>query len=175
MAKNSMQQIQKDEKKIIAELSKNSNKSINEIAKSCNFSRQKVWRIIKNLEKNNTIWGYVAVTDDEKLDKQEFIVLIKRTNNPIEGDIVDKFINRDVEKDAMQAEVEINTSIYVNGVFDWVICFSASDIRCAKRFCEGLNRQFSGHIQETFLLEKMFATKKCGIKNPEVSKIKDFF
>ena len=68
MAKNSIRQIEEDEKQILLELSKNANKSINEIAKTCGFSRQKVWRIIKNLEKNNTIWGYVAVIDEEKQD-----------------------------------------------------------------------------------------------------------
>ena len=69
-----MKQIEEDEKKIIKELQNNANKSINEIAKKCGFSRQKVWRIIKNLENNNTIWGYVAVTNEEKLDHKEYIV-----------------------------------------------------------------------------------------------------
>jgi len=49
MAKNSRKQIMMDEIRIIDQLSKNANKSINEIAKACGFSRQKGWRIIKNL------------------------------------------------------------------------------------------------------------------------------
>jgi len=52
MSKSSEEQIQIDERKIIDELRANSNKSINEIAEKLGFSRQKAWRIVKNLEKN---------------------------------------------------------------------------------------------------------------------------
>ena len=69
MAKNSVKQIEQDEKKILEELSKNANKSINDIAEKCGFSRQKVWRVINNLEKNHAIWGYTAVVDEKKINK----------------------------------------------------------------------------------------------------------
>jgi len=39
MAKNSRQQIEEDERKIIQELLRNANKSINEIAINCGFSK----------------------------------------------------------------------------------------------------------------------------------------
>ena len=45
MAKNSVKQIEQDEKKILEELKENANKSINDIAEKCGFSRQKVWRV----------------------------------------------------------------------------------------------------------------------------------
>ncbi len=64
MAKSSREQLDKDERKILAELQKNSNESIDTIAKHCGFSRQKVWRTIKQLEKNRMIWGYTAIIDD---------------------------------------------------------------------------------------------------------------
>ena len=83
MSKNSREQIDADEKKVIRELQKNSKESIDKIAKRCGFSRQKVWRIIKRLEKNKTIWGYYAVVDNEKLDMKRYIMLIKRSNKPI--------------------------------------------------------------------------------------------
>ena len=56
MPKSSKKQIDADEKKVKRELKKNSKESIDKIAKKCEFSRQKVWRIIKRLEKNKTIW-----------------------------------------------------------------------------------------------------------------------
>jgi DNA-binding Lrp family transcriptional regulator len=55
MVKNSREQLDKDERKIITELQKNSNESTDAIAKHCGFSRQKVWRTIKQLEKNHII------------------------------------------------------------------------------------------------------------------------
>jgi len=175
MAKNSIKQIEKDEKKVLDELSKNANKSVNEIAKICGFSRQKVWRIIKNLEKNDTIWGYVAVTDEEKLEKQSYVVLIKITNQPIEKKVVDRIIKRDMEEKAKGLEIDIVSSVYTNGIYDWMICIEATNIRDAKKFCEGLKKEFSGFLQDVNLLSKMFSIKKCGIENPEIEKLRDFF
>ena len=175
MAKNSMKQIREDEKKILKELQKNANKSINEIAKKCKFSRQKVWRIIKNLEKNNTIWGYMAVIDEEKLNMQGYVVLIKRSNQPLTKELVNKIIERNIEENLENSNAEIISSSYTNGIFDWIICFRAQDIKGAKRFCESLNKLFEGYIQEIYLLEKMFPVKKCGLPNPEIDKLSDFF
>ena len=61
MPKSSKDQIDADEKKIIKELQKNSKESIDKIAKKCGFSRQKVWRVIKRLEKNKTIWDIMQL------------------------------------------------------------------------------------------------------------------
>jgi DNA-binding Lrp family transcriptional regulator len=63
MVKVSREQINKDEKKILAELQKDAQKGIDMLAKRCGFSRQKVWRIVKRLEKNRMIWGYTAIVD----------------------------------------------------------------------------------------------------------------
>jgi len=49
MAKSSSEQIEQDEIKVLNALEQHSKDSVDEIAKSCGFSRQKVWRIIKNL------------------------------------------------------------------------------------------------------------------------------
>jgi hypothetical protein len=103
------------------------------------------------------------------------MVLIKRTNTPLDKKIVDKIVERELDKESSKFGVETLTSLYVNGIYDWVICFYANDIRDAKRFCEKLNKTFEGYILETHLLEKMFAAKKSGILNPEISKLRDFF
>jgi DNA-binding Lrp family transcriptional regulator len=175
MAKNSKKQILRDERRILKELTKNANKSINEIAKTCSFSRQKVWRIIKNLEKTNTIWGYTAIIDAEKQEKKGFIVLIKRTNAPMSKEIVEKIVRRDITKKSKSQEIEIVSSIYTNGPYDYLICFNAPTLKDAKRFVESLHKTFEGHIAEAQLLEELFPVEKCGITNPEVGKLKDFF
>ena len=175
MAKNSVQQIEEDEKKILSELAKNANNSINEIAKNCGFSRQKVWRIIKNLEKNNTIWGYVAVIDEEKQDKKQYIILIKRTNRPLTKELIKRITSRELAKGSEKSGIEIVNSIYTNGEYDWIICFNAPTIKEAKGFVEKLNKLFEGHIDKIYLLEKMFSAEKCGISNPEIGKLDDFF
>ena len=174
MAKNSTKQIIEDERKIIKELLKNASNSVNEIAKNCGFSRQKVWRIIKNLEKNNTIWGYVAIVDNEKLNKKSFVILIKRTNKPIEDKTVNTIINQELQKLMDKTDIEIVQSSYLNGIYDWMICITARDIKQAKIFCEKLNRLYEGILSELIILERMFVARKCSIINPEIKKLKEF-
>lgn len=97
MVKVSVQQIDEDEKKVIAELTKNSNQSIDQLAKRCRFSRQKIWRIIKKLEKNQTIWGYHAVVDYEKLHLKPYLLLIKKSHHPVR-ELIDTIISHEVEQ-----------------------------------------------------------------------------
>ena len=164
-----------DEKRVIAQLSKNANKSINEIAKNCKFSRQKVWRIIKNLEKNNTIWGYAAVIDERKHYLKGYMVLIKRTNQPLTKEIIETITKRELMKRAAKEGITTTTSIYTNGVYDWIICFVAKDTKDAKRFVEDINTVFQGYISEVQLLEELFVAEKCGIQNPDMDELKHFF
>ena len=76
MPKNSKEQIKEDEKKVMEQLINNSNESIDKISKKCGFSRQKVWRIIKRLEKSKKIWGYTAIISENDLEMKDYILLI---------------------------------------------------------------------------------------------------
>jgi len=174
MPKRSKKQIQSDETIILKELEKNANKSINEIAKKCSFSRQKVWRIIKRLEKNNTIWGYVTIVDDEKQDLNSYFVLIKRTSQPLTKELLENITKRKLENNTKKLGIVIESSFYLNGSYDWAICLNAEDIKQVKKFCESLNVIYKGHIQEIQLLENMFTIKKCGVTNPEIDKLNEF-
>lgn len=175
MAKNSKKQIRKDEKKIINELLVNSNKSINEIANNCGFSRQKVWRIIKNLEKDQTIWGYTSVINEEKLEKNSYIILIKRTSKPVAKNLVKSIVDRDMEKKANELGILIRDSVYTNGYFDWIINLEAENKKDANKFSENLKKLYEGFIKEIYLLDQMFTIKKSGITNPNHKEIEKFF
>jgi DNA-binding Lrp family transcriptional regulator len=173
MGKTSKKQMTRDENKVLSLLEKNAKESIDIIAKKCGFSRQKVWRIIKRLEKNKTIWGYTAITDTEHLGLQNYIVLINKTSEPVEK-LVDLIISREFEKKAKEMKITISQSEYLHGVYDWVICFSATDIKQAKRFCELLNTTYHRHIKNLELIERIFSIKKYGVNNPNMKKLKEF-
>ena len=175
MAKNSVKQIEKDEIRILDELTKNANKSINDIAEKCGFSRQKVWRVIKNMEKNHTIWGYTAVVDEEKLDKKSYIMLMKRTNKPVSEKLKNDIITRELANRLKKLGIEMTNSIFTHGIYDWVICFNANDIRQAKTMVEIYNQLYEGYVSEIHLLEKMFSAVSCGVTNPDIKKLDDFF
>ena len=174
MVKSSMLQIDEDERKILKELKKNANRSVNEIAERCGFSRQKVWRIIRRLEKDKTIWGYTAVTDDEKKGLSSYIVLIKRTTRPTDKKLVDLIISRKLEDIIQGTKVFIDTTMYIHGEYDWVICFKAENLKTAKIFCDVLLKTYLLYIKEIKLLEVLFPIRVQGILNPDYEKLNEF-
>ena len=175
MPKNSNEQIEQDEKKILDELLKNANKSINEIAQSLGFQRQKVWRIVKNLENNNTIWGYVAVLDQQKLNRRRFVMLIKRSNKPVSEDSINQIISREMAQKVKKMGVRFINSVLLNGTYDWLVSFTADNIKTAKNLVELYYKACDGLISEIHLNEYMFPVLYDGIQNPEIEKLKDFF
>jgi len=173
MPKTSKKQIDVDEKKVIAELQKNSKESIDKIAKKCKFSRQKVWRIIKRLEKSKTIWGYFAVVDNEKLKVKRFVMLIKRTNKPM-TDAIEKIIDLTMHKKGQDLGINILCSGYLHGCYDWLFIFTAPDIKNVKKFSEVLSREYNELIGNIDILEDIFTVKKCGMVNPNLDKLREF-
>ena len=173
MSKSSQKQIENDEKEVIRELQKNSKESIDKLAKNCGFSRQKVWRIIKRLEENKTIWGYHAVVDHEKLDLIHYLILIKKSTQPVEH-TANVIISREIERKADEIGISIETSHYLHGCYDWQICFTAENIVMAKRFCEALNTTYAPSIKKLKLLEIIFPVKESGIQNPHLEGLKTF-
>jgi len=71
--------------------------------------------------------------------------------------------------------VKLITSMFTNGKYDWLIHFNANNIRDAKLFVESLSRIFGEYLDETVLLEKLFMIENCGIPNPEMKKLRDFY
>lgn len=172
MAKVSLEQITNDEKKVIQELEEHAKDSIDTIAKRCRVLRQKVWRIIKKLEGNQTIWGYHAVVDTEQLNLKNYYLLIKKSNQPMSS-ILDTIFSRDIEKNAKEVGVHIYESIYLHGFFDWIVMFTATDIKHAKKFSEQFNRMYHSYVSESFLIEQIFPIKICGIQNLNMKKLKE--
>ncbi len=175
MPKNSKKQIVNDEQEVLHELQKDARQSPHEIAKKCGFSRQKVWRIIKKLENDNVIWGYTAIIDEKKQDMKLYMVLVKRTNLPISGEIIKRVTSGDFKRIADSIGIIITSSFYLNGVYDCLVVFHASDLGKAKQFCEVLNKSFTGFIAELSLLEVIFTNRNHGILNPEKDRIKEYF
>jgi Lrp/AsnC family transcriptional regulator len=176
MPRSSKEQIGLDEKKLIRELEKNAKESIDEIAKNCGFSRQKVWRVVKRLEKNKTIWGYITVVDDEKLDLKQYFVLIKRTSKTAPKEKLDLVIGRELKKESAEIGVDVESSYYVHGSFDWLLCITASNVRQVKKFCNLFNTLFAeGYVSDVQVLEVIFPVEKNRIVNPNIEELKDMF
>ncbi len=168
MPKASREQIADDEKKILRELQKNSKENIDKIAKRCGFSRQKVWRVIKRLEKNKTIWGYSAIVDNEKVDLTHYTMLVKRTIVPVDEKLRNMISKEELDEYFPELNITLEDCLYVNGKYDWIISFTAPGIKEMKKFCEKLLRKFSEHMGAYDVLETIGTIEKQGIKNPSI-------
>ena len=129
---------------------------------------------MNKLEDSKKVWGYTAVTDEEKLGLKKFFILIKRTTNPLSNDLAEKIISREVEKKALDEGIEIDNSFFVHGKYDWIICFTAQNIKYAKKFSDLIQRSYQGYIAEVVLLENLFPIRYNGILNPYKEKLKEF-
>jgi DNA-binding Lrp family transcriptional regulator len=174
MAKNSKEQIEQDEKKILSELVKNSNENIETIAKHCGFSRQKTWRFIKRLEAKKLIWGYTAVFDEEKIGQQHFMLMIKRTSKQLEEKTINTIVSRRLEDLVAEIGVTIESSAYVHGEYDWILTFTAEDIKQAKKFSDSVVALHPGVIEKMTILQTLIFIRKQYILNPDKKKLKDF-
>ncbi len=175
MSKSSKKQINEDEKKLLKVLQENSADNIENIAKKCGFSRQKLWRIKKRLEKNKTIWGYHAVVDEEKLGLKRYLILIKRTNNPLSAKHLDTITSRKLKQATSKLGINIECSYFLHGSYDWFFCVTAESIREVKRVIEVLTRLLSDAISEVQVQEVIFPVEKNNFTNPDLDQIKEFF
>lgn len=175
MAKSSQDKIEEDAHLILDELQDNSENSINEIAKKYGFSRQKVWRIKKQLEENKTIWGYTAIIDYQKQDLKFFVLLIKRTINPVDQQLAEKIVSRDIESQLKEMGCNIVSSIYTNGSYDWIITFTCKELKEAKKCSELFIKWYSKYIEKIELIEELFPCKIQNIKNPNIKDLNKIF
>lgn len=175
MPKSSRKQIDLDEKKVIAELQKNAKESIDVIAKKCGFSRQKVWRIIKRLEDSKSIWTYHAVIDAEKMDLHRYILLLKRTTNPIPAEQLEMTIKGDLDKMLTEMGITVESAYYLNGCYDFALNVSAHNVKDLKKLTETVNKLFREFIAEIEVLEVIFPMVQCGSFNPNIKELRNFF
>ncbi len=173
MSKTSKKQIEVDEKKVIEQLQKNCMENLDLFAKKCGFSRQKVWRIIKNLERDKIVWGYTAIVDNDSLQKKHYILLMKRNAQKISPKIVDILLSRYFEEVVNKLGITIETSSYVHGEYDWIATFLASDIVHAKKFSELVKTTYPETFQRIDLVETLFDIKRQNIFNPDTEKFKE--
>jgi Lrp/AsnC family leucine-responsive transcriptional regulator len=173
MIKKSEEQQQKDERKILYELQNNSQVTSETIAQRYGLSKQEVLRIVKKLEERHIIWGYTAIIDNEKINQKQFMVFIKRTNRSLGENIIDKIDSLQLEDLALPLGVSIESSYFVHGNYEWIICFIAQDINQAKKFCDTLNREFPGIIQEFCLQQVLYCVRDHFIFNPDRKKLRD--
>jgi DNA-binding Lrp family transcriptional regulator len=173
MTKTSKDQILLDEIKVMDALEKNSKDSVDEIAKSCKFSRQKVWRIIKDLEKRKIIWGYTAITDEEVKNLKHFTVLVNRTNIPVDDTFRNEVVSALIDG-KVAGPVKVENIYLTHGISDWIFTFYTPDIISAKKFVEDAFKRYNKYVKGFTLIETLFPIRKQGLKNPQINNLVEY-
>ena len=158
---------------VINILEKDAKKSIDEISKKCGFSRQKVWRIITELEKEKLIWGYTAVVDELVKKKKHFTVLVKKNPAAINNELLQEIIHKKID-DQYADLVTIENIYYTHGICDYVLTFYAADIYSAKKFTQALFNRLNYYVKEFTIIETLFPVRKQGMKNPRIKQLAEY-
>jgi DNA-binding Lrp family transcriptional regulator len=160
--------------KILDALIGNARQPSIELSKKTKLSRQTVQKTIRKLEEEHVVWGYQVIYDEEKKGISNYLILIKRTTKPLDEKLVDKIISRKLEEMASKIGVKVVNSLYCHGIYDWVLSFTATNVRIAKKFAEQIKVMYTDYIAEVHLLETLFFARKQGILNPDLDNLKEF-
>jgi DNA-binding Lrp family transcriptional regulator len=171
MDEDNITQISKSEEKILNELQKNCRLNLDEIGKKCGCSRYKVGRFIKKLEENNTILGYTAIINPNKTNFKHYILLIKRTTQPLEDELIKKLPLLSGNDLVPGIKINLEDTLYVHGNFDWVMTFTALDISYAKDFCNKILKYYRNYVESIELLETIGPIRKNGFRISKSDKI----
>jgi DNA-binding Lrp family transcriptional regulator len=163
----------KDEARVLTLLQEDAKKSIDEIAKKCGCSRQKVWRIIKQLEAKHIIWGYTTVADGHARNLKHFLVLVKRNSVPLDPSIHKEMIEKRID-DNPAGLVKVESIYYTHGTYDFVIIFFAPDIIMAKKFVDHTFERLNKFLESYTILETLVPIRKMGMKNPLIKDMVDY-
>ena len=102
------------------------------------------------------------------------IFMAKRTTKKVEDDTINEIVSRKLEKVVAEIGITIENSSYVHGEYDWVITFTAEDIRQAKKFSDTFVAMHPGYIEKVTIMQTLMCIKKQYVLNPEKMKLKEF-
>jgi DNA-binding Lrp family transcriptional regulator len=169
--------LEQDEIIVLDILEHHAKESIEEIAKRCGFSRQKVWKIIKHLEENKTIWGYCAVADEEAENLKHFVLLLKRTiisfNDTTRKEVIEEDL-MDLLPTELKNLVKVENVYFTHGRYDAVVTFYAPNLVTGKKVLDSISRNLSKYFEEYILLETLFPIRKQGLKNPQIKILAEY-
>lgn len=145
-------------------------RSTREIAKELKCHRQRVWRKKKELEEEKVIWGYTAVIDDTKLKYGLYQLMIKC--KPMTQKLVETLIKRIVGGESKKQNVIVKDMLYVNGEYDFILCFSAPDHTTARRYYNAVRIAYQKYLLEKPVMVNVdFPLIREGKINPELKKL----
>ena len=163
-----------DEMNVLYALEQNAKENIDDLAKKCGFSRQKAWRIIKQLETSHKIWGYTAIFDAETQGLRKFMLSIKRSGKTLDKKSMTEIAYDRLDKTISNLGITIESSYYLHGEYDWILIFIAKNLQDAKKFTDIILGAYPGIVEKADLSQILFIQRDHRIANPDHQKLKEF-
>lgn len=162
-----------ENQEVLNELLADCRQSTSAIATSCGITKQRVWKKIKELENDHTIWRYSSVINETKIGCTLYMALVKM--GPLVRKTAEKIIERHKDSQAVgRGHVQLIESCFLNGIYDWMVMFAAKNIADAKKYCAFLQTVYGDFIKHVELLEIMFPAMRSGTVNPEIQQLQEF-
>lgn len=173
MSKNSKMTVEKSKENILSLLKTKGNISDFSISRKLECSRQKVWRIRKELEESSVIWGYSIVLDQKKINRKDFVILLKRSEKLMNEQCAMSLIVKEFNDLIENKLIEIESIMCLYGVFDLMLSINSLDVLSVKSFISEIKSSYGDYFEKIIMLESLEVLKKNYIKNPKLLEKKD--
>lgn len=170
MIKSDRDQKETDENKVLTELMKNAKENIDTIAKNCGLSSQKVWRMMRQLEKDQKIWGYSPVIDNTTQNLEKFILFIKRSQMKHDPKDIAEIVENLLAVIKKELGITMISSYLLYGEYDCIMLFTAKNIVQAKKFYEVIMKKYP-EKQSIQMSQVLFTVRENYIVNPNIIKM----
>jgi DNA-binding Lrp family transcriptional regulator len=163
--KKSNKEINGNDKKILDAIIGNARQTAVELSNKTGLSRQTINKIINQLEKNQTIWGYNSIINLKVIGKKRFILLIK-TSPGLTKEKFLKILPKEPHELFGIIGVKLTYVGITHGPFDRIVIFTADGIVQASKFMRLLKVKYKEFIDDIILIEELMTIRSCGIINP---------
>ena len=135
--------------------------------KELEISRSTIKKVIKNFEKDNTIWGYSPIVDVTKLGKKVYMILFKIKPSMYKN-FKKVFKHADINVNNPNNDIYFISSGYTQGHYDFYMKVIAEDIVTVKFYVDNVVSDYSTDIESYEILRELLPIRKCGKVNPEL-------
>jgi DNA-binding Lrp family transcriptional regulator len=171
----SMAQLEIDERRIGYELLKDPTLDAGTIATRLGLSKQKVWRVIKKMEKGGVILSHPSSLNPRKMGKRTFLLLFERSSRPMDNRFVELVLRPRIIEETEQKGIKavVEDSYYLNGVHDWAIIITVDEHKDLLKWIELWRRDYAEYYTKISQSEIMWIHQRNSILNKDMKELYD--
>jgi DNA-binding Lrp family transcriptional regulator len=158
------------QEKVLLELLDNAKQSDSRIAKKLGCAQSTVFRARKQLEDNNTVWGYSAIVDWNKLGYSLYSITVRTKPATKEGA---RLVIKGLEEDyAGKYGVKLLNVFMMFGEYEWCLLVASSDEQAVHKYINYLREKYSTFFEHRPKHARViFPCKQQGHINPKLRKL----